>query len=101
MKAELHEHDVLAIRFSDNEIAHSTFPDPLVTVDFSRDGKIVGIVFVGPRLQELKEALGVDSAVAEKAIDLYNGALQRAGVKIAPGAFEIMKRAILDEIAGA
>lgn len=100
MDIKLYEGDVLSIAFSNLKTrSQSQFPDPLVTIDTAFDDRVIGITFVGPRVQELKKALGVDSAVAEKAIDLYNGALERAGVKIAEGAPEIMKQAVIDELA--
>jgi uncharacterized protein YuzE len=60
MKVTKYENDVLSIEFSEGEeVKGSEFPDKLVTVDFDRAGQVMGVMFVGSALEQIRKALCV------------------------------------------
>jgi hypothetical protein len=49
---------------------HSTFPEPLITVDYDRDGKVIKIVAVGKAARELAQATSdrLSSLIDDRAV---------------------------------
>lgn len=54
----LHDGNVLRIEWGEyTGVTSSSFPDPLTTIDYNEDGKVVAITFVGPRIAAIESAI--------------------------------------------
>lgn len=47
----------LRIEFQSGRWSRSNFPDPLITADYDKDGNLLALTLVGPRIDELKRQL--------------------------------------------
>jgi hypothetical protein len=49
--------EVISIRWESADARYAKFPDPLITVDYALDERAIGIVLVGSKARQLREAI--------------------------------------------